>query len=234
MTNFPLIPMPRVYADTETIDSLRRMLAAANELLGVRDLQLTALRQALHEATTERDALAHASALVLTDATDPGPALVAETAATIRATEFSFSDDCWKYALSDGTIAKGNPGDARMPCGMPFSERSQWGANQVARTDDGSDAHEPQAMMARLGGIMDRALRDSVTILPTDSDDPQSPAPETAIDTVVDALGKRLVGAPDRQRLGRALDVANAPDATDDRREQDAAVNRAFTGRVLP
>jgi len=54
-------------------DSLRRMLAAANELLAVRDLQLTALRQALHEATSLRDA------------TDPGPTLVAETRAAFPA-----------------------------------------------------------------------------------------------------------------------------------------------------
>lgn len=51
---------------------------------------------------------------------------------TIRATEFNFRQDCWLYALSDGTFAKGQPGDARIPCGMPFSERSQWGANQLA------------------------------------------------------------------------------------------------------
>jgi len=48
-------------------DSARAMLADANELLATRELQITALRQALHEATS------------LHDATDPGPKLVAET-----------------------------------------------------------------------------------------------------------------------------------------------------------
>ena len=52
---------------------------------------------------------------------------------TIRATVFSFADDCWKYALSNGSVVKAWPGDARIPCGMPYTERSQWGANQVFR-----------------------------------------------------------------------------------------------------
>jgi hypothetical protein len=51
----------------------RAMLAAANELLATRELQITALRQALHKATS------------LHDATDPGPKLVAETRAAFPA-----------------------------------------------------------------------------------------------------------------------------------------------------
>jgi hypothetical protein len=53
----------------------------------------------------------------------------------IRATEFSYYDDCWVYALSDGTITKGRPGDARIPVGLPLTGRMQWGANQLARLD---------------------------------------------------------------------------------------------------
>jgi hypothetical protein len=63
-------------------DTFRRMLAAANELLATRELQIVALRQALHEATERGDAhAAYPAVVVLTDATDPGPKLVAETRA---------------------------------------------------------------------------------------------------------------------------------------------------------
>jgi len=55
----------------EERDTLRLMLAAAEDLLRMRDLQLTALRQALHDATSLRDA------------TDPEPQLVAETRAAL-------------------------------------------------------------------------------------------------------------------------------------------------------
>ena len=49
----------------------------------------------------------------------------------IRATEFSFLDDCWIYALSDGSIAKGWPGDARIPAGICLNERNRWATNIV-------------------------------------------------------------------------------------------------------
>jgi len=110
----------------------------------------------------------------LTDATDPGAVLVAETRAAWRATDV---------------------------------------ASQIA-------AH-PQFWIKADGSVITRA----------ESDDPQLPAPPSDLDTVVDTLNRRLMPASDRQRLGRALGAANAPDATDDRREQDAAVNRAFGAR---
>ena len=50
---------------------------------------------------------------------------------TIRATEFNYLRDCWMYALTDGSISYGKPGDARVPCGLPLNERTQWGANQI-------------------------------------------------------------------------------------------------------
>lgn len=55
---------------------------------------------------------------------------------TIWATAFNYYDDCWMYALTDGTAVKGRPGDARVPAGLPFTEWTQWGANRVfkART----------------------------------------------------------------------------------------------------
>jgi hypothetical protein len=87
--------------DAATIDTLRRMLAAANELLATRELQIAALRQALHDITAARDAweqqcrevmvwraeweqrarIAEGGAVIAHDATDPGPQLVAETRA---------------------------------------------------------------------------------------------------------------------------------------------------------
>jgi hypothetical protein len=86
-----------------------------------------------------------------TDATDPGPALVAETRAAFDPAA----------------------------CEAEYQR-----INRAATSDDGSDAHEPQSDAAN-------------SINP--------------VDLVVDALGKRLVPAPDRARLGRALDAANAP-----------------------
>lgn len=53
--------------------------------------------------------------------------------ATIVATEFSYLRDCWLYAMSNGTIIEGKLGDARVPAGLPFNARTQWGANQVFR-----------------------------------------------------------------------------------------------------
>lgn len=50
---------------------------------------------------------------------------------TIRATEFDYFRDCWKYALANGLIVHGEWGDARIPCGIAFTERNQWAANQV-------------------------------------------------------------------------------------------------------
>lgn len=55
-----------------------------------------------------------------------------------------------------------------------------------------------------------------------------APAPQTPVDVVVDALGKRTVLPHDRARLGKALDAANTPVDTDVRAAQDAAVARAF------
>ncbi len=49
----------------------------------------------------------------------------------IVATEFNYYDYCWIYRLDTGEIKKGNPGDSRIPCGLEFTERNQWGANQI-------------------------------------------------------------------------------------------------------
>jgi hypothetical protein len=50
-----------------------------------------------------------------------------------------------------------------------------------------------------------------------------TPAP---VDTVVDLLGKRLVGDVDRGRLHKALDRADAPDLS--REGRDKALGRAI------
>ena len=50
----------------------------------------------------------------------------------IVATEFSELLDCWRYRLSDGSIVKGDPGNARIPVGLPFNDRMQWGANRLS------------------------------------------------------------------------------------------------------
>ena len=70
------------------------------------------------------------------------------------------------------------------------------------------------------------------TFLATEADDPQ-PAVD-AIDVVVDQLGKRMVPAPKREQLGRALDAANTPAPADDRAAQDQALGRAIGGRHWP
>jgi hypothetical protein len=50
-------------------------------------------------------------------------------------------------------------------------------------------------------------------------------APPAPVDTVIDLLGKRLVGDVDRGRLHRALDRADAPDLS--REGADKALRRA-------
>jgi hypothetical protein len=112
----------------------------------------------------------------VTDATSPGPALVAETRAAL-------------------------PVPAMPACGLP-----PWFDEANAELD----AH-----------------------LATEADDPQ-PAQQNPVDVVVNLLGKRMVAEPDKQRLGRALDAANAPAAGDDRAAQDQALGRAIGGRHWP
>lgn len=51
----------------------------------------------------------------------------------ITATQFNYLDDCWMYQLEDKSVVSGRIGDARIPCGMQFTERNQWGANQLAK-----------------------------------------------------------------------------------------------------
>jgi hypothetical protein len=51
----------------------------------------------------------------------------------IVATEFSFLLDSWRYLLSDGSIVIGDPGNARIPVGLPFNDRMQWGTNWLWR-----------------------------------------------------------------------------------------------------
>jgi hypothetical protein len=109
--------------------------------------------------------------MTITDATDPGPSLVAET---------------------------------RKAFDPAACEAEYQRINRAATADDGSDAHEPQGDVA--------------------------PKPESHIDSVIDQLGKRLVPAPDRARLGRALDAADKPDTS--RVWQDAAVARALNQRT--
>lgn len=49
----------------------------------------------------------------------------------IVATEYSPFDGCWLYKLENGLIVRGDPGEARVPAGLPWNERSRWGANRV-------------------------------------------------------------------------------------------------------
>ena len=56
---------------------------------------------------------------------------MSDNTVTIIATEFRYLGDCWLYAMSDGSVISGKPGDARIPAGLQFNERNQWGANQL-------------------------------------------------------------------------------------------------------
>jgi hypothetical protein len=62
-------------------------------------------------------------------------------------------------------------------------------------------------------------------------DTPQADPVRDTIDKAEKALNDRLVGSPDRTRLRRALDTADAPahEAKTDRTGQDKAVGRIFS-----
>ncbi len=49
---------------------------------------------------------------------------------TVVESAFDYTFDAWIYALSDGTVAHGKPGGARVTRGTPFTEQSQWGTRQ--------------------------------------------------------------------------------------------------------
>jgi len=51
----------------------------------------------------------------------------------IMHTAFDACNDRWLYALDNGIVAKAARGDARIPCGCPYNEFTQWGANQLAK-----------------------------------------------------------------------------------------------------
>lgn len=61
------------------------------------------------------------------------------------------------------------------------------------------------------------------------TDEPEA-KPQSDVDRVIDQLDRRIIGSPDRQRLRRSLDKAEAPDKS--RAGQDAAVGRSL--RVGP
>ena len=46
-------------------------------------------------------------------------------------TEYNPVEDCWMYKLSDGTIRISEPGDARVPVGLPLNEYIQLAANRI-------------------------------------------------------------------------------------------------------
>lgn len=51
----------------------------------------------------------------------------------IIATEFNYSEWRWVYALEDKSVVMGGIDDARIPCGLEFTERNQWVANQLVK-----------------------------------------------------------------------------------------------------
>ncbi len=55
----------------------------------------------------------------------------AEKPPHIVLTERDYLFERWMYLLSDGAVVLGNAGDARIPAGLPFTERMQWGANRI-------------------------------------------------------------------------------------------------------
>lgn len=64
-----------------------------------------------------------------------------------------------------------------------------------------------------------------VMLLPVEDAAPD-PAAQTPVDAAIDALDRRLVGAPDRSRLRGALDKADKP--LDGRAGADEALGRAI------
>jgi hypothetical protein len=75
--------------------------------------------------------------------------------------------------------------------------------------DDGSSAAEPANMLSAIEHGADEAASD-----------------KTPVDTVVDLLDKRLIVTPDRARLRKALDKADAPQGG--RAGADAGLGRAI------
>lgn len=53
----------------------------------------------------------------------------------------------------------------------------------------------------------------------------ERPTPETPVDIVIDQLDRRLIGGPDRTRLRKSLDKADAP--LGGRAGADQAIGRA-------
>ncbi len=49
----------------------------------------------------------------------------------IIATQMNVAEDCWMYRLEDNSTVKGATGAERIPCGLEYNERNQWGANQI-------------------------------------------------------------------------------------------------------
>jgi hypothetical protein len=159
----------------------------------------------------------------LRDATDPGPGLVAEITTsewdTILATPATDPKTPRSEAAESPPVAFGEKPNT----GHPAGGRAVMVRNCTVETlwvppDDGSDAHEPvvdddpelrgdttglYAEYARPPLVYERLF---VAVHTTDA---HEPVPHTPVDVVVDLLSKRMVAAPDRQRLGKALDEAN-------------------------
>ncbi len=65
-----------------------------------------------------------------------------------------------------------------------------------------------------------------ITMVSEPSDVTESSPPQTEVDVVIDQLDRRLIGGPDRSRLRKSLDKADAP--LSGRAGQDQAVGKAI------
>jgi hypothetical protein len=153
------------------------------------------------ESTSDIDGMQELGvALVAYDTTDPGPALVAQTREALGEQALDARTMvAMKQRPTWWTDTYGQMCDISCLVALPpWFDKANAELDAHLAADDGSDAHEPDA---------------------ANSINP--------VDLIVDALGKRMMPLPDRIRLGKALDAANVPDASDKRAAQDAAVGKA-------
>jgi rubrerythrin len=228
------------WRDTATLHAAARdvwQAACGKATQQVRDL--TAARDAWQETARHAMRWATEPVTVLHDATLPGPALVAETRAAIMGTPRPDSETPRSKAAESAIDLSGEKPNTGHPAGGRALSNYECGVCGFDENLTPGDHWCPMCTEARGLDMMMRCngfrLRPGESFaMDDDGSDAHEPAPPTEIDIVVDALGKRLVPQPDRARLGRALDAANAPPAPEDRAAQDAAVQRAFRGIAGP